>query len=95
MPISSVGKDSVCKMQFMPQKIARTNAIHAVGIKAAANTVGGTIGKPQQHNHNSIVVRGDERAMMHNTGTISGHTSKAEKRSKSRHEHRSGSEEGL
>ena len=41
IPISSVGKDSVHKMQFMPQKIGKTNAIHAVGIKAAANTVGG------------------------------------------------------
>ena len=54
MAVSSVGKDSVHKMQFMPQKIGtKTNIIHAVGIKAAANTVGG---KPQQHNPNSIIV---------------------------------------
>ena len=46
IPISSVGKESVHKMHFMPQKIVKANAIHAVGIKAAANTVGGK-SKPQ------------------------------------------------
>ena len=37
----------------------------------------------------------DDRVHMHNTGTISGHNSKVEKRSKSRKEHRSGSEESF
>ena len=78
----------------MPQKIGKTNAIHAVGIKAAANTVGG-VTKPQQHNHNSIIVQVDDKMQMHNTGTINGHNSRVEKRSKSRKEQRSGSEESL
>ncbi len=45
--MTSGGAESINKMQFMPQNIKKTNAIHAVGIKSAANTVGGTQGKGQ------------------------------------------------
>ena len=37
----------------------------------------------------------DDKMQMHNTGTINGHHPKVEKRSKSRNEQRSGSEESL
>ena len=43
--IASVGSESLNKMQFMPQNIKKTNPIHAVGIKSAANTVSGSSGK--------------------------------------------------
>ena len=83
--IASVGSDSLNKMQFMPQNMKKTNAIHAVGIKSAANTVGGTSGKSQPRNLGSIILKADERSHMHNTaGNINGSKNKAEKRSKSR-----------
>ena len=84
--VQSINKAMVNKMQFMPTKITKTSAIHAIGIKNASNTVGGAT-KKSQNEQNSIIVRDNERR----AGSTSERGS-LERRSKSRKDKRSGSE---
>lgn len=60
MGVQSIGKVTVNKMQFMPTKLQKTSAIHAIGIKAASSTVGGTM-KKSLNEQNTIIVRDNER----------------------------------
>ena len=60
MAAQSIGQVTVNKMSFMPTKITKANPIHAIGIKAASNTVGG-VTKNLINDQNSIIVKENEK----------------------------------